>query len=169
MEIIAKKGTEFEKTLKAMCDKKFENVNGAKSLVKEMAGVEPEGIFHIFGWGTISRLIPEFEININDIGKIDPHILRKKKGTNSVYVPAQRYKKGQELYSAFNAYAKKCEITEEPLNEFGIHMIERCVSYYINPIYDTETDRYMLICSDSIHNGFNKKKLARDQFDIEYE
>lgn len=30
------------------------------------------------------------------------------------------------------------------------------------------TDRYLLICSDSIPKGFNKKKLAKDQFKVEY-
>ena len=56
------------------------------------------------------------------------------------------------------------------LNEYGIHMVDYVngTSYYIQPTHDMENDRYMLVCSDSTHKAFEKKKLAKDQFDIEY-
>ena len=42
------------------------------------------------------------------------------------------------------------------------------ISYNIQLAHDMENDRYMLVCSDSIPKAFDKKKLAKDQFDIEY-
>ena len=62
-------------------------------------------------------------------------------------------------------------MTEDALHEFGIHMTDfnRGVFHYIRPIYDSEHNRYFLLCSDSIPQTFDKKKLAKDQFDIEYE
>ena len=61
-------------------------------------------------------------------------------------------------------------MTEEPLNEYGIHMVDwkNGMSYSIQLAHDTENNRYMLVCSDSIPKVFDKKKLAKDQFEIEY-
>jgi hypothetical protein len=42
------------------------------------------------------------------------------------------------------------------------------ISYDIQLAHDTENDRYMLVCSDSIPKVFDKNKLAKDQFEIEY-
>ena len=42
------------------------------------------------------------------------------------------------------------------------------ISYDIQLAHDMENDRYMLVCSDSIPKAFDKKKLAKDQFEIEY-
>lgn len=170
MKLIAKKGTAFEQTVKEMCEKMTEGIIGARDMVEKTVGVKPMNIFHIFHWGTISRLVPEFDIHPDDRVKIDPHILRKKKGCESVYVPALRYKEGKDLDAAFREFAKEHEVTEEPLNEYGIHMVDwvNGVSYNIQLVHDMENDRYMLVCSDSIPKAFDKKKLAKDQFEIEY-
>ena len=42
------------------------------------------------------------------------------------------------------------------------------ISYDIQLAHDMENDRYMLVCSDSIPKAFDKKKLAKGQFEIEY-
>lgn len=170
MKIIAKKGSALEQTIKGMCEKMTKGVTGAQEMVAKSAGVKPINIFHLFHWGTISKLIPEFDIHPDDRAKIDPHFLRKKKGCSSVYVPALRYKEGKELNNAFRAFADEYEITDEPLNEYGIHMVDwkNGVSHSILLAHDTETDSYMLICSNSIPESFDKKKLAKEQFDIDY-
>ena len=154
MKLIAKKGTAFEQTVKEMCEKMTEGIIGARDMVEKTVGV----------------LVPEFDIHPDDRVKIDPHILRKKKGCESVYVPALRYKEGKDLDTAFREFAKEHEVTEEPLNEYGIHMVDwvNGVSYNIQPVHDMNNDRYMLVCSDSIPKAFDKKKLAKDQFEIEY-
>lgn len=171
MKIIAKKGSIFEETLKEMCEKMTEGVTGAISLVEKSAGVKPKNVFHIFHWGTISRLVPEFDIHPDDRAKIDSHVLRKKKGCVSVYVPALRYMEGKRFDETFRAFAKEHEITDEPLNEYGIHMVDwkKGESHYIQLAHDTKTDQYMLVCSDSTPQSFNKKKLRKDLFEIEYE
>lgn len=170
MKIIAKKGSIFEQTLKEMCEKMEEGLTGAKDLVEKVAGVSPISIFHIFHWGTISKLVPEFEIHPDDRGKVNPHVLRKKKGCESVYVPARRYKEGSEFYMTFQEFAKEHEIEEEPLNAYGIHMVDwkRGISHYIQLAHDNKADQYMLVCSNSVPQAFNEKKLRKDLFEIEY-
>ena len=156
MKIIAKKGTDFEQTLKTMCEIMTEGIVAAQDMVEKAAGVRPMNIFHIYHWGTISKLVPEFDIHPDDRVKIDPHILRKKKGCESVYVPALRYKEGKELDDAFRVFAKEHEVTDEPLNEFGINMVDwkNGISYNIQLAHDMNNDRYMLVCSDSIPKAF---------------
>ena len=81
-----------------------------------------------------------------------------------------RYKEGKALYDSFCEYAKANEVGEQSLHEFGIHSLDMMnkKSYYCQPYHNTDTDQYGLICSDSIPNGFDEKKLARDQFEIKY-
>lgn len=170
MKIIAKKGSALEQTIKDMYDRMDSAFIGAKDLVEQAAGVRPTSIYHLFHWGIISRLTTDFVISKEDEPKINPHVLRKKKGEKNVWVPAARYKEGGALAAAFDEYAREHEIGEEPLHEFGIHMTDHknSASYYCQPSHDKDTDRYLLICSDSIPKGFNKRKLAKDQFEVEY-
>lgn len=170
MKLIAKKGTAFEQAVKAMCEKMTDGINGALDLTERMTGLRPKNVFHLFHWGTISKLVPEFDIHPDDLGKVDPRYLRKKKGGRNVYVPARRYKEGAVFSEAFCAFAKEHEITDEPLQAFGINMVDwkRGVSYSIVPAHDTERDLYILVCSNSLPEAFDKDRLARDEFDIEY-
>lgn len=170
MKIIAKKGSALEQTIKDMYDRKVSAMNGAQDLVEKSAGVRPTTIYHLFHWGIISLLTNDFVISKEDESKINPHVLRKKKGEKDVWVPAARYEEGAALATAFYGYALMHEIGEEPLHEFGIHALDNKngVSYYCQPTYDKDADRYLLICSDSIPKVFNKKKLAKDQFEVEY-
>ena len=170
MKIIAKKGTAFEQTVKEMCEKMTKGIEGAQKMVEEMTGTKIAGTYHIYHWGTIFKLVPEFVIDPKGQQEINPLYLRKKKGEKDVVVPALRYKEGKELDAAFREFAKEHEITEEPLNEYGIHMVDwkNGISYTIKLAHDTENDRYILFCSDSISKSFDKKKLTEDQFDIEY-
>ena len=170
MKLIAKKGTAFEQTVRVMCEKMTEGIIGARDMVEKAVGVRPKDTYHIFHWGTISKLMPEFVFDVKDGERISPKYLRKKKGSRDVWVPALRYKEGKDLDAAFREFAKEHEVTEEPLNEYGIHMVDwkNGISYNIQLAHDTEKDRYMLVCSDSIPKVFDKKKLAKDQFEIEY-
>lgn len=170
MKLIAKKGSVLEQTIKDMYDHIVNALNEAKDLVEKLAGVRPIFIYHMFHWGIISQLTDDFVFSKEDETKINPHLLRKKKGEKNVWVPAARYKEGAALAVAFDEYAREHVIREEPLHEFGIHPLDEKngVSYYCQPMYDIGADRYFLICSDSIPKGFNKKKLARDQFEIVY-
>lgn len=170
MKLIAKKGSAFEKTLKEMCETINEGNFGALDLVEKAAGVRPLCIYAMYHWGIISKMVPEFDIHPDDKIKINPHILRKKKGCESIYVPALRYKEGWKLDESFHEFARKYIVREEPLNEYGINMVDNVngMSYYMQPAHDTDKDRYMLLCSDSTPKAFDKKKLAKDQFDIEY-
>ena len=170
MKLIAKKGTALEQTIKAMCEKKDFAFNGACKIVESAVGVRPKNIYFMFHWGTITKLLPEFVFDAVDGERINPKILRKKKDAKSLWVPALRYKEGKELDTMFRGFAKDYEVTDEPLHEFGIHMVDvkNGVSYNIQPAHDTETDRYMLVCSYELPRAFDKKKLAKDQFEIEY-
>ena len=170
MKLIAKKGTAFEQTVRVMCEKMTEGIIGARDMVEKAVGVRPKDTYHIFHWGVISRLTPEFVFDTGDGERINPKYLRKKKDARDVWVPALRYKEGKELDAAFREFAKEHEVTEEQLNEYGIHMVDwkNGISYDIQLAHDTENDRYMLVCSDSIPKVFDKNKLAKDQFEIEY-
>ena len=169
MKIIAKKGSALEQTIKDMYDRMVSAMNGAQDLVEQAAGVRPTTIYHLFHWGIISLLMTDFVISKEDEPRINPHVLRKKKGEKDVWVPAARYKEGAALAAAFDEYAREHKIGEEPLHKFGIHALDNKngVSYYCQPSHDKD-NRYLLICSDSIPKGFNKKKLAKDQFEVEY-
>lgn len=169
MKIIAKKGTDFEQTLKTMCEIMTEGIVAAQDMVEKMAGGRPINIFHLFHWGIISEPVPEFDFHPDDREKIDSRVLRRKRGTN-VYVPALRFKEGQELHEAFCKLAEAHTVTDEPLHKYGIHQVDmvKGISYAIKLVHVTDTDRYMLVCSDSLPKTFDKKKLAKDQFDIEY-
>lgn len=169
MKLIAKQGTAFEQTVRKMYDKITSSIVSARDFVELNTGVRPLDISCIYGWGIISRIRPEFVFDKKDKERINPEYLRRVTGTNN-WVPALRYTKGRGFNSAFEELADKYEVREDPLNEYGIHQIDkecRC-TYLIYPTYDSYTNRYVLRCSDSVPNAFDKKKLAKDQFDIYY-
>lgn len=64
MKLITKKGSALEQTVKEMCDKMTTGTNGALDLVEKATGIRPSNVYHIFHWGTISKLVPEF-VNYN--------------------------------------------------------------------------------------------------------
>lgn len=170
MKLIAKKGTAFEQTLKKMYEKITDGRFTARSMVGDIVGVMPMDTYIIFHWGIISKLVPEFVFDEKDSKRINPKYLRKMKGTKDVWVPALRYKEGNQLDNIFREFAKKYEVTDEPLHKYGIHMVDIANgrSYAIRVCYEKTNDRYLLKCSDSIPKAFNKDKLAREQFDVEY-
>lgn len=171
MKIVAKKNSPLELVIKNMCKDMEVAVIDAKGIVEKAVGVRPVGIFHIYHWGTISHLVPEFDFHPDDGVKIDKRVLRRKKGCIDIYVPAMKYRQGKDLDTTFRQFAQEHEITDDPLKQFGIETVDinRGISCYCQPRYDVDADRYFLICSESIIRAFNKKKLAKDQFDIEYE
>ena len=171
MRLIAKKGTALEQTLKEMCEKIDYALSGARDIVEKAVGVRPKNIYFMFHWGTIIRFLPEFDFDPADVSRINPKYLRKKKFAKPMYwVPSLRYKEGKKLDAMFRGFARENEVTDEPLHEFGIHMVDKKngVSYRLRPAHDTENDRYMLICSLELPKAFDKNKLAKDQFEIEY-
>lgn len=169
MKLIAKQGTAFEQTLKEMLEMISSGMVSARDFVELNIGVRPLDIGYIYHWGIISKMKPEFVFDKKDKERIDSKYLRRLAGTNT-WVPALRHAEGRALDSAFRELAVKYEVREDPLNEYGIHMIDdkNGRSYFIRPAYDFDTNRYMLRCSDSVPNAFDKQKLAKDQFDIEY-
>lgn len=169
MKLIAKKGSPFEQTLRVMCEKMTEGIIGARDMVEKTVGVRPKDTYHLFHWGIISKLVPVFVFAAEDCERINPKYLRKKKGSRDVWVPSLRFKEGKDFDVAFREFAKKYEVIEAPLNEYGIHMVDwvKGVSYNIQLAHDKENDRYMLICSDSIPKSFDKN-LAEKQFVVEY-
>ena len=84
MKLTTKKGSALEQTVKEMCDKMTTGVNGALDLVEKATGIRPANVYHIFHWGTISKLVPEFVINGDDVARINPKQLRRKKGARRV-------------------------------------------------------------------------------------
>lgn len=169
MKIIAKKGTPLENTIKGMCDKMSEGLEVALDLVEKSAGVRPKNVFHMYHWGLISLMVPEFDFHPDDRSKIKPQVLRRSRRCENVYVPSLRYKEGQEFKQRYTEIANKYVITDECLHEYGIHMEDdNGRSYYIKPHHDEQRDVYYLACSDSIPKAFDKKKLVKDQFEIEY-
>lgn len=170
MKLIAKKGTAFEQILKQMYDKIIQGIIDASDLVEKTVGVRPTGIYHLYHWGTLWKLTPEFVFDDKDVERIDPKYLRKKSKTNDVWIPSIRYKEGKSLYTAFREFARANEITDQPLNELGIRTVdwEKGVSWGVQLSHDKKNDRYLLICSDSIPKGFDNEKLVKDQFEIEY-
>lgn len=170
MRIITKKGSALEQTVKVMCERITESVVGGQDLVKTATGIRPINIYGIYHWGTISKLVPEFVFNDADIGRLNSKQLRRKKGTRDVWVPALRYKEGKQLDLNFRKYSDKYEVRDEPLRTFGINTVNWTagVSYYCKPVHDAVTDRYILVCSDSIPEAFSRERLAKDQFEIEY-
>ena len=171
MEIIAKQGTALEQTIKAMCDKIKSGFDEANDMVEQMTGARPISPACIFHWGTIMKFVPEFTFKPEDEDKIDKKVLRPMPKVRNGWKPNLRTKEGKEFRAAFNAKAAEWEVTEDALHEFGIHMTDfnRGVSHYIRPMYDPERKRYFLHCGDSVPQAFDKAKLAKDQFDIEYE
>ena len=170
MEIIAKPGTALEQTIKAMHDKIKKSFDEANDMVEQMTGTRPVSPACIYHWGTIMKFVPEFTFKPEDEDKINKKVLRPMPKVRNSWKPNLRTKEGKEFKAAFSAKAEEWEVTEEPLNEYGIHMVDwvNGISYNIQLAHDMENDRYMLVCSDSIPKVFDKKKLAKDQFDIEY-
>ena len=171
MEIIAKPGTALEQTIKAMCDKIKSSFNEANDMTEQMTGARPISPACIYHWGTIMKFVPEFTFKPEDEDKINKKVLRPIQKVHNGWKPNLRTKAGNEFKAAFNAKAEEWEVTEDALHEFGIHMtdFQRGVSHYIRPMYDPERKRYFLHCGNSVPEAFDKAKLAKDQFDIEYE
>ena len=169
MKLIAKQGTAFEQTLKEMLERISSGMVSARNFVELNIGVRPLDIGYIYHWGIISKMKPAFTFDKKDIERLNPKYLRRVTGTNT-WVPVLRYAEGKAFDSAFRELAVKYEVREDPLNEYGIHQVDEKhgLSYMIRPAYDFDTNRYMLRCSDSVPNAFDKKKLAKDQFDIDY-
>jgi len=170
MLLIAKQGTAFEQTLKDMCEEIEINLNSAKDLVEKTIGIRPKSIHYIFHWGLIVKLTPEFVFDPKDDDRINLKFLRKQSRTLNEWVPAARHKEGRALDAAFRTFASQHTVTDNRLNEFGIHMVDEVnrMSYWMQPGYNENKGRYVLYCSDSTPKAFDKKKLAKDQFDIEY-
>lgn len=170
MKLIAKKGTSFEQTVRGMCEKMNEGSIGALDIVEKAIGIRPKNCYYMFHWGVISRLVPEFVFDSEHGERINSKYLRKKKGSRNVWVPALRYKEGKALDASFREFAREHEVTQIPLNKYGIYMTDwkNGISYNIQLAHDTINDRYMLVCSDGICHAFDKNNLAKDQFEIEY-
>ncbi len=170
MLLIAKQGTAFEQTLKDMCEEIATNLNSAMDLVEKNAGIRPKNIIYMFHWGIINKLTPDFVFDQKDNERINRKFLRKKSRALNEWVPAARHKEGRDLDVAFRTFASQHTITDDRLNEFGIHMVDEIngMSYWMQPGYNENKGRYVLYCSDSTPKAFDKKKLAKDQFDIEY-
>lgn len=171
MKIIAKPGTALEHTIKAMHDKIKKSFDEANDMVEQMAGARPISPACIYHWGTIMKFVPEFTFMSEDVDKIDKKVLRPMPKVWQGWKPNLRTKEGKEFKAAFSAKAEEWEVTEDALHEFGIHMTDfnRGVSHYIRPKYNSERNRYFLHCDNSVPEAFDKAKLAKDQFDIEYE
>ena len=170
MYIVAKHGTPFEQCIKDACDKIKVAHEEAIALVEKIAGAKPISPAYIFHWGTIIKFVPEFQFAPEEEPKIDKAILRPDHTEKGRWLPNLRLKAGKQFKADFQKFAEEHEVTEEIFHPFGIHMVDwkKGHSYYIKPIFDSETQRYMLICNDSIPQAFDKEKLAQDQFDIEY-
>lgn len=171
MQIYAKQGTALEQTIKAMCDKIKENFDEALNMTEQAVGARPISPACIFHWGTIMKFVPEFTFKPEDEDKIDTKVLRPIPKVKSGWKPNKRTKAGNEFNTAFRTKAEEWEITDDALHKFGIHMVDwnKGVSHYIRPLFDAERNQYYLNCSNSLPESFDKKKLAKDQFDIEYE
>lgn len=171
MQIYAKQGTALEQTIKAMCDKIKKSFDEANDMVEKMAGARPVSPAYLFHWGTIMKFVPEFTFKPEDESKIDTKVLRPIAKVRNGWKPNLRTKAGKDFRIAFYKKAEEWEVTEDALHEFGIHMTDwkKGVSHYIRPMYDSECKQYFLNCSNNVPETFDKEKLARDQFDIEYE
>lgn len=170
MYIYAKHGTALEQTIKVMCDKIQTGFKEACDLTEQTVGARPISPACIYHWGTIMKFVPEFTYKPEDEDKIDRKILRPMPKVKNGWKPNLRTKVGNEFNTAFRTKAEEWEVKEDALNEFGIHMVDwkKGQSYYIRPCFDKERSQYLLTCSDSIPQGFDKKKLAKEQFEIEY-
>ena len=109
-------------------------------------------------WSPWSALFLWIGGKIND--KIDKKVLRPMPKVRNGWKPNLRTKEGKEFKADFSAKAEEWEVTENALHEFGIHMADfnRGVSHYIRPMYDSERNRYFLLCSDSIPQTFDKAR-----------
>lgn len=170
MQIYAKQGTALEQTIKAMVDKIKQGFDEANDLTERTVGARPISPACIFHWGTIMKFTPEFTFKPEDEEKIDKKVLRPIPKVKNGWKPNLRSKAGNEFRAAFYALAEKYEVTDEPLHEFGIHMVDwkKGVSHYIRPLYDPERKQYFLNCGNDIPETFDKEKLVKEQFDIEY-
>lgn len=170
MYIIAKKRTAFEQGIKDACDKIKTAEKLAIALVEKSAGAKPIGLTYIYHWETIVKFVPEFRFAPEEEPKIDKTILAPIAKEKGRWKPNLRTKAGKQFKEDFCEFAKENQVTDDFLDPFGIHMVDwgKGVSYYIRPCFDNERDRYMLICDDSIPAAFDKKKLKREQFDIDY-
>lgn len=170
MDIYAKQGTALEQTIKAMVDKTKKAFDEALDMTEQATGARPISPACIFHWGTIMKFVPEFTFKPEDEEKIDRKVLRPIPKVRNGWKPNKRTKSGNEFNTAFRTKAEEWEVTEDPLHEFGIHMTDfkKGVSHYIRPLYDPERKQYFLSCGNSVPEAFDKEKLAKDQFDIEY-
>ena len=170
MDIYAKQGTALEQTIKAMVDKTKKAFDEALDMTEQATGARPISPACIFHWGTIMKFVPEFTFKPEDEEKIDRKVLRPIPKVRNGWKPNKRTKAGNEFNTAFRTKAEEWEVTEDALHEFGIHMTDfkKGVSHYIRPLYDPERKQYFLNCGNSVPEAFDKEKLAKDQFDIEY-
>ena len=170
MDIYAKQGTALEQTIKAMVDKTKKAFDEALDMTEQATGARPISPACIFHWGTIMKFVPEFTFKPEDEEKIDRKVLRPIPKVKNGWKPNKRTKAGNEFNTAFRTKAEEWEVTEDALHEFGIHMTDfkKGVSHYIRPLYDPERKQYFLNCGNSVPEAFDKEKLAKDQFDIEY-
>lgn len=171
MQIYAKQGTALEQTIKAMYDKIKESFDEALNMTEQAVGARPISPAFIFHWGSIVKFVPEFTFKPEDEDKIDKKVLRPIPKVKNGWKPNKRTKAGNEFNTAFRTKSEEWEVTDDALHEFGIHMVNwnKGESHYIRPKYDSERQQYYLDCSNGIPEAFNKKKLAIDQFIIEYE
>ena len=170
MEIYAKQGTALEQTIKAMVDKTKKAFDEALDMTEQATGARPISPACIFHWGTIMKFVPEFTFKPEDEEKIDRKVLRPIPKVRNGWKPNKRTKAGNEFNTAFRTKAEEWEVTEDALHEFGIHMTDfkKGVSHYIRPLYDPERKQYFLNCGNSVPEAFDKEKLAKHQFNIEY-
>lgn len=170
MYIVAKQGTPFELCIKEACDKIKSAQEQAIALAEKSVGAKPISLAYIYHWGIIVKFVPEFTFTPEEELKIDKSILRPIPNEKGRWKPNLRTKAGKQFKAEFCKFAKDQQVTEEIFHPFGIHMVnqKKFCSYFIKPIHNSETNRYMLLCNDGIPNAFDKEKISQDQFDIEY-
>lgn len=171
MKLIAKKGSELEQVLKTMWEQMQTTMDAAKTIVREATGVEPESIGYRWGWGEILTFLPTLvRFKKENWPKVDEKVMRRDKRDNNYFKPALRYKAGQQLQQRFWDEVTSKSIDEKPLNKFGIHQFSDRTSYWMLPLYDEDSKRYMLVCSNSALEAFTgtAKKEGQREFEIEY-
>lgn len=169
IKIVARKGTALEQTLKEMTEQMQKNLADGIRIVEEATGVKPESIGYRWAWGNIATFRADLvRFKQEDWSKIDAKVMRRDKRDENYFKPALRYNAGRQLNQRFyDEVTSKC-IDDRPLVKHGINTMFESRSVWCQPIYDEKRDRYILLASDSMPHGFNKKKMKETEFDIEY-